>query len=59
MIDKGTLQDVVLDQREESEILLKRCGVARECEKALAQGLLTRRKRSVSHLTRIGLATRF
>ena len=39
MIDKGTLRQVVLDQREESELLLKRCGVAREGEEALAQGL--------------------
>jgi uncharacterized protein len=30
---------VLLDQREESETLLKRCVVTRECEKALAHGL--------------------
>jgi len=39
VIDKGTIRQVLLDQREESEILLKRCGVTRECEKGLAQGL--------------------
>jgi predicted AAA+ superfamily ATPase len=39
MIDKGIIRRVLLDQREESTILLKRCGVARECEKTLEQGL--------------------
>jgi predicted AAA+ superfamily ATPase len=39
MTDKGNLRQVVLDQREEREILLKRCGVAREGEETLAQGL--------------------
>jgi predicted AAA+ superfamily ATPase len=39
MVDKGTIRQVLLDQREESGILLKRCVVKRECEKALASGL--------------------
>jgi len=39
VIDKGTIRQVLLDQREESEALVKRCVVTRECEKALAQGL--------------------
>ena len=30
---------MLLDQRDESAILLKRCGVVRDCEKVLAPGL--------------------
>ncbi len=54
MIDKGTIRQVVLDQREEIEILLKRCGVARECEKTLAQGLADNLIKIVTGVRRCG-----
>ncbi len=39
MIDKGVIRQLLLDQREESKILLERCGVQRESEEALGHGL--------------------
>jgi len=54
MIDKGLIRQVLLDQREEGESLLKRCGVTRECEAALTQGLTDNLIKIVTGVRRCG-----
>jgi hypothetical protein len=39
MIDKSIIRQILIDQREERRGLLARCGVERDCEGAIVQGL--------------------
>ena len=54
MIDKGTIRQLLLDQREEIEALLARCGVERDCEQALAQGLADNLIKVIAGVRRCG-----
>ena len=54
MFDKGAVRQVLLDQREEIELLLKRCGVERECEASLARGLSDKLIKVVTGVRRCG-----
>ncbi len=54
MYDKGIIRQILLDQREEIGILLKRCGVERDCEASLTQGLSDKLIKVITGVRRCG-----
>lgn len=53
-MDKGIIRQVLRDQREESEVLVQRCAVERECEAALSSGLSDRLIKVITGVRRCG-----